>query len=98
MALYVYPGVMGQPPFAFNLAAAPFNSASLFTNESGVHTSAGVPPQLLLIKPMGTFRSLFNFFPKKYPTALKVFRVLLSHTVHLAAQSSCGLVAVVLGI
>jgi hypothetical protein len=56
---------MGHPFDGFNFAAACFKAASLFTMESGVQVSAGVPPQLELMRPMGMFRSLFSFFPKK---------------------------------
>ena len=47
---------------AFSDAA--FSSASLLTAVGSVQTSAGVPPQFELIKPMGTFMLLFSFFPK----------------------------------
>ena len=37
-----------------------------------VHDSAGVPPQLEFIIPIGTFNSVCNFFAKKYPAALNL--------------------------
>src|SRR5690606_5793215 len=91
-------GITGHQLVGLFFTAAAFNISLFSTKSSGVQASAGVPPQLLLINPVGTFKSWFRCFAKKYPTALKFFRVLLSQTAQWPLLLSCGVAEVVLGI
>ncbi len=45
---------MGQPVAGGKCAALAFNTESLLVMDAGAHASAGVPPQVELIRPIGT--------------------------------------------
>src|SRR6218665_25259 len=61
---------------------------------AGIHDSIMVPPHEASANPMGTCNASCNFFPKKYPTALKFFKAEESHTVHAPMQLFWGDAAV----
>src|SRR6218665_1031315 len=61
---------------------------------AGIHDSIMVPPHEASANPMGTCNASCNFFPKKYPTALKFFKGEESHTVHAPMQLFGGDAAV----
>ena len=55
IALYALPGFVGHPGASDNFNEASLVVSSFVTTDAGVQASAGVPPQLELMSPIGTF-------------------------------------------